>query len=236
MKFDLSKHIDKKNMHHAYLLEGSRVSLTEEILTFLPTLGVKVQANPDFCHIAMDSLKIDDARNLRAMAGTKTLNDKKVFLICANSVTLDAQQTLLKLFEEPVADTHFFLVTEDASSFLPTLRSRFYLIAGNGGKNEGLKEAENFLKLKPGDRISYLKDLLEEDEENELLDSPRAKASRFLNDLEAVLHEKFFSMKSTDRNNVEYLEHIFKVRKFLRQSGSSVKSLMEGVALSIPSF
>ena len=64
-----------------------------------------------------------------------------------------------------------------------------------------------------------------------LEDSIRAKANRFLNALEYVLHKKNLS-----KTNPEIFYHIFKVRQFLRQPGSSTKMLLESVALVLPIF
>jgi hypothetical protein len=52
---------------------------------------------------------------------------------------------------------------------------------------------------------------------------------KFLNALEFVLNSKF-----TKNPSQIYLEHLFKVREFLRMPGSSTKTLMEGVAIILP--
>src|SRR3989344_4999324 len=95
-------HLSKNSLHHAYLIEGDREKIVPEILEFLKSLGIE-KGNPDFFHIELDSFKIDDARNLKSYATEKGFSmDKKVFLISANSFLLEAQNSLLKLFEEPI--------------------------------------------------------------------------------------------------------------------------------------
>ena len=42
--------------------------------------------------------------------------------------SLDAEHALLKIFEEPKKNTHFFLIVPDKNALLPTLVSRFYFI------------------------------------------------------------------------------------------------------------
>src|SRR2546425_1184663 len=68
----------------------------------------------------------------------------------------------------------------------------------------------------------------------ERADSARSKALRFLNAIESNLHRSL--REDPERHNfpAACLEQIFKVRKFLRMPGSSVKSLMESVALTLP--
>jgi hypothetical protein len=97
-------------------------------------------------------------------------------------------------------------------------------------------------------RINFLKELLaelEEEDENGveivLLNSARSKAITFLNTLESVLHRKIFIEGVVDnpKENPHVMipfRQIFKVRQFLRQPGSSTKTLMESVALIIPIY
>src|SRR3989344_2218828 len=124
------KHLDKNNLHHAYLIEGKREEVLPEILKFVDSLGIDTNANSDFVNISLDSFKIDDARNLKSFGNEKGFslekNAKKIFIISANNFLLEAQNSLLKMFEEPIENTHFFLVTPDANALLKTFASRFY--------------------------------------------------------------------------------------------------------------
>ena len=98
----------------------------------------------------------------------------------------------------------------------------------------------NFLKSSLSERIVFIKELLAEpeeefEEENEVQrDSNRSKALKFLNELEVVLNQKVFS--ETEIPEVDFLNHILKVREYLRQPGSSIKTLLESVALALPIF
>src|SRR3989338_3425883 len=110
----IQKHLNKNNLHHAYLIEGARDEVVPEIIALCNDLNIKTSGNPDFCHMSIDSFKIDEAFSLRAMSQDKGFSSaKKIFLICANSFTLDAENVLLKMFEEQIEDTHFFLVVPD---------------------------------------------------------------------------------------------------------------------------
>ncbi len=241
----LGKHLDKNNLHHAYLIEGKREEVTPLVLKFLAELGVLTAGNPDFISISVDSFKIEDARNLKSFASEKSMTlGKKVFLISANSLLLEAQHSLLKMFEEPIENTHFFVTVPDTNSLLKTLVSRFYLIENGESLEKEIKEAEDFLGMALVKRIDYLKGLLaeseEEDEEgNEIiaLDSTRSKALKFLNALESILSKTVFdSNLSRMPLDIGFFEHIFKVRELLRMPGASAKTLMESVALITPNF
>ena len=234
----IAKYLDKDNLHHAYLIEGTCDEIVPEILKFCENLDIKTFGNPDFVHISIDNFKIDEAFNLRAMSTDKSFSSaKKMFVISVNNFSLDAQNVLLKMFEEPIPDTHFFLIVPDTNALLKTFTSRFYLIKRDREQESGYKEAEKFITMPLKNRIDFIKELLiepeEEDEEgNEIiaLNSPRSKALKFLNVLESVLHDKLVKNLS----GTQFFHHFFKVREFLRMPGSSTKSLMESIALVIP--
>ena len=120
----------------------------------------------------------------------------------------------------------------DVSIFIPTIVSRFRVIYTKDKNTEYIKIAGSFISMKLPARIEFIKDFVKEkDEEDTLEDSTRAKANRFLDALETVLHKKNFS-----KTNPEIFNHIFNVRQFLRQPGSSTKMLLESVALIVPIF
>ena len=246
---DILKHLNKNNLHHAYLIEGMHNEIIPEILKFMEEIDIKTVSNPDFCHMSFDSFTVEDARSLKSKSSEKGFSSaKKIYIISINNFLLEAQNTLLKMFEEPIENTHFFLIVPDVNSLLKTLVSRFYLISLKSDLEEKIREAEKFILMPARDRILFLKDLLaEEDEYDEFslvnTNTPRLKALNFLNALEKVLHNKCFNdMPSVSRTVLDttgstiFFNQIFKVREFLRMPGSSTKSLMESVALSIPNF
>lgn len=253
---NILEHLDKNNLHHAYLIEGMRDEILPEVVNFLNEIGIKTVGNSDFIHIHEDSFKIDNARNLKSFAAEKSFaSGKRIFVVTANSFLLEAQNSLLKMFEEPIENTHFFLIVPDTNSLLKTLVSRFYLISPRQGLGE-TAQAEKFIKMQLPARIEFIKELLteseEEDEEgNEIVasDSTRSKAIKFLNALEETLHRRLVKnyagsslpgLPGGSHTDPNFLQtcflHFFKVREFLRMPGSSTKSLMESVALITPSF
>jgi DNA polymerase III delta prime subunit len=245
----LKQHLNQNNLHHAYLIEGKKEVNLPLVLEILSELKINISNNPDFYQLEIDSFKIKDAQNLKSLTSNKSFSNKegskKIFIISANSFLLEAQNSLLKVFEEPIENTHFFILTPSVSIFIPTLLSRFYVIREDIDEQSINKEVDTFLKSSKFQRIEFLKVLLkgptkddeEEDEEESLdienTDSPKAKALKFLDSIELTLHKKF-NAKSDTKSMKSIFDQIFKVRKYLRQPGSSVKSLMESVALSIP--
>ena len=157
----INKHLNKNNLHHAYLIEGSREEIEKEIIEFIKELGINISGNADFSHISVDSFKIQDARNLKAFSVEKaTSNKKRIFLISTNNFLLQAQNSLLKMFEEPIENTHFFLIVPDASVLLKTFVSRFYLISTKQNLTEEFQEIEKFILMSLRLRLNFIKELL----------------------------------------------------------------------------
>ena len=238
----LSQHLDKNNLHHAYLIEGAGDKIILEVTEFLKSLNIRTVGNPDFVNISTDNLKINEAFDLRLMSTGKSFSSaKKIFVIQINNISLDAQNVLLKMFEEPTEDTHFFLIMPDTNFLLKTFISRFYFISARQDlAEEEIKEAEKFITLPLKNRIDFIKELLlvpeDKGEEVVLLDSSRSKALKFLNELEFVLHDKVLSRGTLGNLSIDFFNHFLKVREFLRMPGSSTKSLMESVALITPNM
>jgi hypothetical protein len=235
MNSEISKHLNKTNLHHAYLIEGFSTEVVPEILSSLESNGVNVQNSPDVFKISVDVLKIDDAREISTRASLKGFSTgKKIFIISANNFLLEAQNTMLKLFEEPTEDTHFFIVMPNIKGLLPTFVSRFYLIK-NKNEQISLEDADRFISMSLVNRINFIKELLIEDETKDesesSIESTRSKSLRFINSLELALHKRFVSKSSVE---MKLFDQLFKVREYLRQPGSSTKSLMESVALVVP--
>lgn len=234
---NILENLDKKNPHHAYLIEGAYEQILPEVIKFTESLGIKQSGNPDFYQIKADSFKVEDARNIKSFGAEKgTSSGKKVFIISANNFLLEAQNTLLKMLEEPALDTHFFIIVPDTNALLPTFISRFYLISTRQDLVIEVREAEKFIAMPLPKRIDFIKELLiEEENEEEIVspDSARSRSLKFLNALEFSLHSKLINNFS---GLTPSFQQIFKVRQYLRQPGSSAKSLMESVALVIPNF
>lgn len=216
-----------KSLHHAYLIEGNSDVVVEQICKFIEIdLNFKTQGNPDFWNEKYGSFGIDEARKIKEMQTRKSFGDKKIFILSCNSMTTEAQNSLLKLFEEPTAGTHFFIVADSSEIFLPTLKSRMLIIKNaNQNKNEGddSELVENFIKTKKAGRLKLLKNIIE--------DKDKEKAISFLNDLEVILRKK---VDFSSKEQAETLREIIKCRNYLNDRSPSVKLLLEHIALIVP--
>ncbi len=142
------------NIHHAYFLVGEPSVVVPHVREFLEkTVNIQLAGNPDVWHGRFDVFTIDDARQLsdsqerksfqtntqankknseRSIKDGKnkeenTQESRKIFIIETNSITESAQNSLLKVFEEPTVGTHFFIISPQ-DTLLPTLRSRMQVV------------------------------------------------------------------------------------------------------------
>lgn len=126
-------------LSHAYIIEGApgsgRRTLCNALVHALvadPLNQKKLSAGncPDLHLIEADNGKrfigIDKIRAMRQIAPIRPNDlDFHVFVIRnAHNLTVQAQNALLKLLEEPPAPAYFFLLCDSAASLLATVRSR----------------------------------------------------------------------------------------------------------------
>lgn len=207
--------------HHAYGLIGFPAENLHGHLQKVHKISIK--ANPDFFHEKYETFGIDESRHLKELHSTKGFSaGKRIFIIEFNSITHEAQNSLLKIFEEPHEHTHFFIITPSASILLPTLRSRLQIIENEKGEHLGIADAKKFLKLSTKEKIEFVDELAKEisDEEKE-----KSDAVEFLAALEIVLAEN-------PEKNQKVLKAVLKARNYMNDRSPSIKQLLEFVALS----
>ncbi len=155
LKATLSADLAADRLSHAYLIEGpqgsGRETLVYGILNALvdsPLARRKLAEGncPDLYVVEADKgrrfIGIDKIRAMRQVAPIRP-NDLefRIFLIrSAQNLTVQAQNALLKLLEEPPAPTYFFLLCDSASALLSTVRSRAPILRMQTFSPEQLRE------------------------------------------------------------------------------------------------
>lgn len=133
MEARLLNKIEQGALPHAVLITGPAGSGRAELARraaamycFGPDGGVeKLAAFPGYMEMAGEAVKIKDVRALMAAAAVKSFNDARRAFVLTDAHLLDlrTQNALLKVLEEPPADTMLFL-TGNETGLLPTIRSR----------------------------------------------------------------------------------------------------------------
>ena len=155
-----------KHLHHAYLIEGERRAVFTKLSIFLEKeIGIESIGNPDFWHGEFEKFGINEGRQIKDLQSKRGVTGlPRVFIISTHFFTKEAQNTLLKVFEEPSEDTHFFLITSSAESILPTLRSRLFIVSDDSASalsEECVTQANAFLRGNIVERIKIIKPLIE---------------------------------------------------------------------------
>lgn len=217
-----------QNLHHAYCIIGDSEPILSDLEKFLKKeLGFSMEGNPDFWRAEYDNMDIEDARNLKNLHQNKPVaSDRKIFIITANFINEKAQNTLLKIFEEPLGDTYFFLIMPSAGGLIDTLKSRM-MIVKHQAFEDTLINAKKFLKMPIGERMEEVKKLAESVSDKE---ESKIEIIKFINALETEFSN--FSKKNVDRlKNIEILE---KIRGYASMQSPSLKMLLEYLALTLP--
>ncbi len=207
--------IDFQDLHHAYLVVGGKERAREVVLSLFETNGESLLSSPDFFVFDKPLFGIDDARTLSEQAIRHAFTGRKVFLLTPEKISLEAQNALLKTFEEPIARTHFFLVLREESLVIPTLRSRMQkLNVKHSVFNKVDKEAEEFLKLSIKERLNFVKKFVEKER----------NLSVFLDELLLELRKK---------NEIKKVEQVYKLRLVSDDRGTSSRLILEHLAVSL---
>ena len=170
----LSEAVRDGALPHAMVLEGDEGSgkklLAGEIACALsPGYSEKIREGicPDVmtfsCEEGKKTIGVDSIRLLKESAALAPNDlDHKVFVIDgADKLTVQAQNALLKILEEPPAGVYLFLLCESVSSLLPTVLSRVVILRMQTFSDEELLEyfaddkAAEQLKEKSPDAFAY---------------------------------------------------------------------------------
>jgi hypothetical protein len=163
-------------IHHAYAFEGEKVDIVPSLFKFLEKdFGVSIKNNPDFFFQEFETFTIDDGRALQELHGRRAISGKKIFIIYTRFVTTEAQNSLLKIFEEPTENSHFFLIMPNTHVLIPTLRSRL-VVVGRSTLGDEVKESDlqslvkKFLSSNVAERLALVKNIIEEKDKGKAID------------------------------------------------------------------
>lgn len=239
MEAILDRHFKQGTLHQAYLLVGPALEILADLKLFLaaafPALSNPL-TSPDVSWLEYDRLDKERAQGLRALANTKAFGPAGRFIIVAFPALVDeAQEVLLKTFEEPPAGVHFFLIVPSVDFLRPTLLSRLAHLSHSDlvssdpeDGSEAASSAEKFLALDPSLRSEWLaKNLLADDEPD------RGAILAFLNQIEKYIATRVdFNRISANLSLV--LTELLSSKKLLANQRASVKMILDYLALILP--
>lgn len=206
--------------HHALLSIGTHA----ECLAQIP---LSDRSGVDAEVIVTEQLEIDEARALAERAANRPIaNEKRSFIISCRQFTLEAQNALLKLFEDPPATAQFYIIVPRAEILLPTLRSRLHLFYESDASHN-VQDAQSmaFLHASFNDRMLMIAKLA------------KAKDTVAMRGLIAGIERAagFAAAKDAQRKETaSFLVDALMASSYAETRGASHKMLLEHLALSIP--
>jgi len=212
--------------HHAYFIHTFKDSVIH-LKEYLSTkFGIQSHQNPDFFYEKFESLGIDDSRRIKEnhIAKSFKTDTKRIFIIETSNITHEAQNSLLKVFEEPNEDSHFFLIMPSVHVLLPTLKSRLMIVSAGDKEQLGvevMKNAKDFLEMNTKDKVAYVDEMAKDISDEKL---SKSDAVEFLAALEFVVYKQ--------KGNTNILKAILQAREYINDRSASIKQLLESVALS----
>ncbi len=136
---ELFRHmLEAERIGHAYILEGKRgvgrLTMAKAFASAILQTDNPI-THPDFTIVTnklydpskkQENILVDTIRCLKKDVYIRPYSsDKKVYVLPnADTMQAPAQNSLLKIFEEPPGYCTIILIAENANSFLPTIRSR----------------------------------------------------------------------------------------------------------------
>lgn len=167
----------------------------------------------DVRHMVVEQLGIGDARDLIEQSHRRAFGQAAyTFVIVAQNITPEAQNALLKLFEEPPNNTIFYLVIPRQSMLLPTLRSRFVDQVDRKDQTVS-KETMTFLDMNLNERLAFIADQAKKQPE--------------------ALGQLVSSLGQVKDLSPTAKRSLLLVDKYVYNRGASRKALLEELALSL---
>ena len=213
--------VTKPKMHHAYLLATGGAS-SDDVRAFVAEhFTVPVSGNVDFFHLRTDTLSVEEARQVSDRASRGSLSGAGIFfLIEAAFLTRESQNALLKTLEEPAGNATFVIAVPSGEHLLATVRSRLSVVPF--APQASTANGREFLEAEIPARLKAIATLAEEKDRSGVL--------RILSGLEEILYNEF---RAGNTAVLAALRAIARARTYIGDTGSSIKMLLESVAVAL---
>lgn len=203
--------------HHAFVCRVPTVSL-DVVKAARSSFPLELETE----YVLIDAFGINDVRTLTEKAFIRPINGKTLLLVVGvKMVTVEAQQALLKILEEPPASTSFLFVIPQTLHLLPTTLSRFlnHPFTEDVATVETFVEYSEFKKMSPADRMVLVAEKMTK------------KDTLWVEAIKCGLqHELRQSGSIKNTNNVATL---YFVAEHLQTRGAGNKMLLEELAFSL---
>lgn len=216
--------------HHVHVFIGSPNETNREtILGYLDESKLG-KLDSDFSLYSTETYTIDDARNLKQIVSERPQENKyMVVLIETTHFSHQAQHALLKTLEEPHGKIVIIFVTPHEHLLLPTLKSRVLIHYLASSDLVSPIDVKIFEKGNVAKRLKLVDEYLQKIKQDEdAHETSRKDALSFLHAYESHI----YSCGELSKHKKKF-DAIFFAKEYITDQGSSVKQLLEYVALIV---
>ena len=231
--------------HHAFAIEADRSERGIEVALgwVEKELGMSGKDNPDIVILNYGLFSVEDARRVVEIAAQGPIaGEHKAIIIAASRAYREAQNALLKLFEEPPPGTYLFLILPNLGGLLPTLRSRVQILPHMSGltmsRHVGCTKphipaiVHEFLQAGREKRSAIAKKLASGKDEEERREH-RDEAIAVVDGIEAAAYVRSHDVGFT-KPYMQLLGELQTLRAYLHQPSAPVRMILEHLALVAP--
>lgn len=242
--FSIHSHINPNALHHAYVLAHGQIpreEIEKELFEYIEeAFGIRTAGNPNIFRRTYENLGVDDVKELLTFASYMAVTDdsnteqkiNKVASISVQGITHAAQNALLKMLEDPIGKTTFFVLIPSRASLLPTFLSRVMLIDASEGSGKGSRaikkrsnaDAVEFLSAPIAKRLDMVKSIIDEEDKDLSL--------TFIINIEDAAYEQLENASPSDK--LHFLQTIQTVDEYKHDTSVSLKMMLEYLALNLP--
>lgn len=224
--------------HHAFVIAGERGMAVHDIERHIEKV-LGTSAHPDAQWLSYDLLSVEDARTLIDRAHRSSSTDAgKVLIIQAGRLFHEAQNALLKLFEEPPPSTVIILSIPSEGILLPTLRSRLQPLPGREEGTHTSTVARAFLESSPEDRAKYAAKLVDrsKSDKESMKQEARMEAVTLLEGIMRAAHAaRMESKNAAERTSLsDLLTDLTAFLPIAHDRSAPLKLMLEHLLLVIP--
>jgi DNA polymerase III delta prime subunit len=219
---------NKEIIYKTYLIYGNNLELRKQKIQNIFPENFKSENNPDYLEIKLSekkkSIGIEEVKAVGQFLQTKPISHRvKIALISdANSLTIEAQNSLLKTLEEHTNNSIIILEDSYINFLLPTIISRCILEKVQNSNSNTQSVPDNFFEMNETEKLNYFETINKLDKE-ELI--------QLLNNSFSILkNDKYQNFKETNTKNINF---ILNFCENLEKYNLNTRLALENLALNL---